>query len=144
MPLGTPDLHVGVEMANRYADVDGIFPSTLVVASVPTLGRRGSRCIAQVPYSHELPTASFPTRRTTARPRNGVMCWITSDSQSFGGAILSLGLTATPNRSDGTGLRQNFDEIVFDMGIRAGIESGYLVDLRGISESTRKRILSRR
>ena len=42
-----PDLHVGVEMANRYADVDGIFPSTLVVASVPTLGRRGSRRIAK-------------------------------------------------------------------------------------------------
>ncbi len=44
--------------------------------------------------------------------------------------ILSLGLTATPNRSDGTGLRHCFDEIVFDMGIDAGIRSGYLVDLR--------------
>ena len=54
-----------------------------------------------------------------------------------GGSILSLGLTATPNRSDGAGLRQNFDEIVFDMGIREGIESGYLVDLRGIRVNTK-------
>jgi superfamily II DNA or RNA helicase len=51
--------------------------------------------------------------------------------------ILSLGLTATPNRSDGQGLRQFFDEIVFDMGIRSGIESGWLVDLRGVRVSTK-------
>src|SRR5208337_3906090 len=49
--------------------------------------------------------------------------------------ILSLGLTATPNRSDGAGLRQFFDEIVFDMGIRDGIDSGYLVDLKGLRVS---------
>ena len=47
-----------------------------------------------------------------------------------GGPILSLGLTATPNRSDGIGLRRCFDEIVYDMGIDAGIREGYLVDLR--------------
>ena len=47
-----------------------------------------------------------------------------------GGSILSLGLTATPNRSDGIGLRKCFDEIVYDMGIDAGIREGYLVDLR--------------
>ena len=47
-----------------------------------------------------------------------------------GAPILSLGLTATPNRSDGIGLRKCFDEIVYDMGIDAGIREGYLVDLR--------------
>lgn len=44
--------------------------------------------------------------------------------------ILSLGLTATPNRSDGTGLRICFDEVVYDMGIDKGIGDGYLVDLQ--------------
>ena len=44
--------------------------------------------------------------------------------------ILSLGLTATPNRADGVGLRECFDEIIYDKGIDAGIRDGYLVDLR--------------
>jgi len=43
--------------------------------------------------------------------------------------ILSLGLTATPNRSDGHALRDFYDLIVFSMGLWEGIESGYLVPL---------------
>lgn len=45
---------------------------------------------------------------------------------------LFLGITATPNRSDGQGLRALFDLIVFDMGIQKGIESGWLCDLRAM------------
>ena len=56
---------------------------------------------------------------------------------SAGSRILSLGLTATPNRSDGTGLRDCFDEIVFNMDIKAGIDTGYLSDLIGYRVSTK-------
>lgn len=41
-----------------------------------------------------------------------------------------MGVTATPNRPDGTGLRSNYDEVVYDLGIDKGIKLGYLVDLR--------------
>lgn len=44
---------------------------------------------------------------------------------------LFLGITATPNRSDGKGLRELFDMIVFDMGIQKGIADGWLCDLVG-------------
>jgi len=130
-----PDLHVGIEMADRSANVDGIFPATLIVASVPTLGRRGSRRIAKfLPQDFDCIVSDEAHHSSSPQWRNVLTHFGLHEP---GGTILSLGLTATPNRSDGTGLRQNFDEIIFDMGIRAGIESGYLVDLRGIRVNTK-------
>lgn len=43
-----------------------------------------------------------------------------------------LGVTATPNRSDGLGLDSTFQEIVYEKDILYGIENGYLCNLRGI------------
>ena len=130
-----PDLRVGVEMANRYSDVDGIFPDTFVVASVPTLGRRGSARIKKfLPDEYDCIVSDEAHHSSSPQWRNVLTHFGLTEP---GGTILSLGLTATPNRSDGTGLRQNFDEIVFDMGIREGIENGYLVDLRGIRVNTK-------
>ena len=50
----------------------------------------------------------------------------------FGTGPLVLGVTATPDRGDGKGLDDLFDEIVAAYDIRWGIRSGYLSDLRGI------------
>lgn len=44
---------------------------------------------------------------------------------------LLLGVTATPDRGDGKGLDDLFDEIVWSYDILWGIRSGYLADLRG-------------
>ena len=130
-----PHLRVGIEMANRYADVDGIFPHDLIVASVPTLGRKGSYRIRRfLPDDFDALVSDEAHHSTSPQWRNVLTHFGVNEP---GSRILSLGLTATPNRSDGTGLRVNFDEIVFDMGIRQGIESGYLVDLRGFKVSTK-------
>jgi superfamily II DNA or RNA helicase len=59
---------------------------------------------------------------------------------------LLLGVTATPKRADGSGLDEIFQEISFHMGIKEGIEQGFLsplfgrqilsrTDLRGIGTS---------
>lgn len=45
---------------------------------------------------------------------------------------LLLGVTATPDRGDGQGLHDLFDEIVWTYDILWGIGAGYLSDLRGI------------
>lgn len=45
---------------------------------------------------------------------------------------LLLGVTATPDRGDGQGLSDVFDEIVASYDIEWGIKAGYLCDLRGI------------
>lgn len=44
---------------------------------------------------------------------------------------LLLGVTATPDRGDGKGLDDLFDEITFSYDILWGIRAGYLSDLRG-------------
>lgn len=44
---------------------------------------------------------------------------------------LLLGVTATPDRGDGRGLDDLFDEIVWSYDIRWGIRAGFLSDLRG-------------
>jgi superfamily II DNA or RNA helicase len=41
-----------------------------------------------------------------------------------------LGVTATPNRTDGTALGLVFQTVAFEMGIVAGIDAGWLVDIR--------------
>jgi ATP-dependent helicase IRC3 len=44
---------------------------------------------------------------------------------------LLLGVTATPNRGDGQGLGQRYDEIIYRMSILDAIRDGWLVDIRG-------------
>lgn len=44
---------------------------------------------------------------------------------------LLLGVTATPDRGDGKGLDETFDEIVFAYDLLWGIRAGYLSDVRG-------------
>src|SRR5690606_31567305 len=41
-----------------------------------------------------------------------------------------LGLTATPERGDGKGLDEDFEEIVYQLQLSEAIRKGYLVDLR--------------
>ena len=42
MQKWNPNARVAVEMANSYADMDGFYPPDIIVASIPTLGRKGS------------------------------------------------------------------------------------------------------
>lgn len=125
-----PGLHVGIEMAGSYVDLDGLYPPTFIVASVPTLGRKGSDRIKR-----------FLPSEFDCIIQDECHCGV-SDSfkrvyAHFGllepnpQGPLFLGITATPNRSDGKGLRELFDMIVFDMGIEKGMAAGWLCDLVG-------------
>lgn len=49
---------------------------------------------------------------------------------------LLLGLTATPHRADGMPLGDIYDEIVFDYGIKEGIENKYLCELDAVRVKT--------
>ena len=130
MQRWNPNLRVGVEMAGSYADLDGFYPPDFVVASVPTLGRKGSDrikrflpgdfdCIIQ-DEAHIGISDSF--KRVYSH-----FGLLAPDADG----PLFLGITATPNRTDGKGLRELFDVIVFDMGIQKGIADGWLCDLVG-------------
>jgi ATP-dependent helicase IRC3 len=134
MAKWNPELRVAVEMAGSYADIDGIFPPHLIVASVPTLGRKGSDRIKRFdPFEFDAVIQD--------EAHIGMADSFKRVYDHFGllqpnpDGLLFLGITATPNREDGQGLRELFDAIVFDMGIQKGIEQVWLCDIRGIRVS---------
>lgn len=51
-------------------------------------------------------------------------------------APLLVGVTATPNRTDGRGLEYVFDQVVYDKSIISMIQAGWLADVRGIRLDT--------
>ena len=126
-----PGLMIGTEMADRKAKAF----DTFVVGSVPTLGRRASSRLEQFDPEQFDCIVSDEAHHVSSPQWTRVLAHFGLNKP--GGSILSFGLTATPNRSDGKGLRDLFDEIVFDMGIDAGIRQGYLVDLRCWKISTK-------
>ena len=118
-----PGLLVGVEMASDYARP----MDTHVVASVPTLGRKFSKRLAKFDPAEFDCIVSDEVHHAPGDQWTRVLTHFGLEKP--GSRLLSLGLTATPNRSDGVGLRHLFDQIIYDMGIDRGIAEGYLVDL---------------
>src|SRR5579859_5945772 len=112
-----PELHCAVEMANSYADLEGLYSPDFIVASVPTLGRKGSDRIKR------FDPADF-SAIIQDEAHIGMADSFKRVYKHFGllepnpKGPLFLGITATPNRSDGQGLKELFDCIVFDMGIQ--------------------------
>jgi superfamily II DNA or RNA helicase len=122
-----PGAFVGIEMASRYASPMDNF----VVASVPTLGRKGSDRIKRIDPSEYSAIIQDEAHIGMADSFKRVYDHFGLMSPDPDGPLF-LGITATPNRNDGQGLKALFDEIVFDMGIREGIASGYLCDIRAM------------
>jgi superfamily II DNA or RNA helicase len=92
-----------------------------VVASVQTLARR--RRLAVMP--------KFDTVIIDECHRSAAKTYRRIIEHVCGPETLLCGVTATPSRTDGVGLDQVYDEIVYQVGILDLIERGYLVPLRG-------------
>lgn len=113
-PVAYFDEPVGIEKAEERSDGERI-----VSASVQTLSRDGRlsrfkpgdfECIVTDEAHHAL-APSYRKIIDHLEPR------------------VHIGFTATPNRADGHGLSDVFDEIVFDRDIKWGIVNGYLCDI---------------
>lgn len=130
MHIWNPGVWVGIEMAGRFAGP----MDTFVVASVPTLGRKGSERIKRLDPSEFSAIIQDEAHIGMADSFKRVYDHFGLLQPNPAGPLF-LGITATPNRNDGQGLKALFDEIVFDMGIRKGIESGWLCDIRAMRVS---------
>lgn len=93
-----------------------------VVASVQTLARVGR--LAKMPKFDFV--VIDEAHRSAAKTYGRIL------DQVCHSRTLLLGVTATPDRSDGIGLDKVYDEIVYEMTLLDAIERGYLVDLRAI------------
>jgi superfamily II DNA or RNA helicase len=127
MAAWNPGAFVGVEMAGQYAGPMDDF----VVASVPTLGRKGSERIKRFARDEFQAIIQDEAHIGMADSFKRVYDHFGLMEPNPQGPLF-LGITATPNRNDGQGLKALFDMIVFDMGIRDGIASGYLCDIRAV------------
>jgi superfamily II DNA or RNA helicase len=130
-----PGLMVGVEMANRYAAP----MDTFVVASVPTIGRKGSARIDSLDPGDFAAVIQDEAHIGMADSFKRVYKHFGLLEPNPQGPLF-FGITATPNRVDGQGLRALFDEIIYDMGIQKGIASGWLCDLRALRVKTKSNL----
>ena len=125
-----PTLRVGIEMATQQAAPD----SQVVVASVPTLGRKGSARLQRldpdrfflivVDEAHHATAASY--RRVL--DHFGVFA---PDTRK-----LLVGFTATPKRGDGQGLDEVFEDITFSKTLPEMISAGHLAPVAGYRVET--------
>lgn len=127
-----PGAWVGTEMAGQFAGPMDQF----VIASIPTLGRKGSDRIKRFAPDEFDAIIQDEAHIGMADSFKRVYDYFGLLDRSRT-KTLFLGITATPNRNDGQGLKHLFDEIVFDWGIRQGIESGWLCDIRAMRVSGR-------
>lgn len=125
-----PSLKVDIEQANRRASPD----SNVVAASVPTLGRKGSKRLLDLDPDEFSIVVVDEAHHATAESYVRIL-----DHLGFTGgntAKLLVGFTATPKRSDGAGLDKVFDQIVFSRALPEMIQSGYLAPVTGYRVET--------
>jgi superfamily II DNA or RNA helicase len=125
-----PSLKVEIEQAGRNAS-EG---SDVVVASVPTLGRRGTRRLTSLkPDQFSIVVIDEAHHATADTYRRIVehLGLLSSDTKK-----LLVGFTATPKRSDGIGLDVIFDEIAFSRTIPEMMRAGHLAPVAGYRVET--------
>jgi superfamily II DNA or RNA helicase len=128
--VANPALNVEIEQAERSASAS----SDVVVASVPTVGRRGSRRLAGLDPDQFSIVVIDEAHHATAETYQRIVEYLglkQSDTKK-----LLVGFTATPKRSDGIGLDAVFDEISFSRSIPEMMHAGYLAPVAGYRVET--------
>ncbi len=125
-----PDLKVEVEQAARSAG-----PSTdVVVASIPTLGRKGSKRLASLdPEAFYLIVVDEAHHAIAATYRRVLNHFRVFDKET---PKLLVGFTATPKRGDRQGLQSVFEEISYSKSLPEMIAAGYLSPVSGYRVET--------
>ncbi|CAM9783647.1 unnamed protein product [Pylaiella littoralis] len=132
-----PHLTVGVEKGpeTAHAGLD------VVVASVQTLGRRGSGAtrlrkyaayggVVVVDEAHHVKAGGMYDDVL-----NGLGVGSACNGDTANGRLLA-GFTATPRRADGLSLRPFFDHSIGGLDLQWGIANGYLVDIHAYAVRT--------
>ena len=113
-----PTLTIEIEQGENYAGYTDV-----VVASVPTLGRAESNRITKYDKDYFKTIVIDEAHHAAAPSYRRILDYFHPD--------FTLGVTATPQRSDNTRLTDVFDEIVYYKTIQDLIGDGYLCPLVG-------------
>jgi len=110
-----------------------------VMADAHTLREVGKKVVAAVEEGRVSIADGMGLRHTIKQARNGLRELTAYRISSFSvaaGSPYLMGFTATPSRTDGTGLEAIFDEIVYSRSIREMMEAGWLTPLTGQQVAT--------
>jgi superfamily II DNA or RNA helicase len=125
-----PEQSVEVEQADRTASAE----CKVVVASVQTLGRHGSKRLGNLDpedfYLIVVDEAHHAVAKTYRRIFKHFGLFEPDTRRML------VGFTATPSRGDGEGLGEVFEEIAFDRSLPEMIGAGYLCSIRGYRVTT--------
>jgi len=119
-----PDVTVTIEQAERRADP----AAQVVIASVPTLGRTGSKRLATFTADEFSIVVVDEAHHAVAKTYRRIFDHF---ALFAGGDTLLVGFTATPRRGDGRGLGEVFEDIVYARGIEEMIREGWLCPVAG-------------
>ena len=131
MRLVNPTLRVDKEMAEHKADPS---QADVVIASVATLGRKGTKRVEKYNWERVSKVIVDEAHHSTADSYRNIFALTRSLEPTSNGLL--LGLTATPQRSDGKALAEIYEKVVFVYSIRDAISDGWLVDVRGFRVRT--------
>jgi ATP-dependent helicase IRC3 len=128
-----PGYRVGVEMGSKVCTNR----DDVVVAGVQTIGTGNSTRLTQFSPADFCSIVCDEAHHSVAPTYKRIFSHF-GFGESVGQKVnrLLLGVTATPNRGDGQGLGQVYDEIVYQMSILQAIREGWLVDVKGIRVKT--------
>ena len=131
-------LRVQIEQGDREVDTSKEYD--VVIASVPTIGRRGSKRIRKFNPDEFGLIVIDECHHSTAETYRSILEYFGVDKEkdakkSTNGKVL-LGVTATPSRSDHIGLDEIFDKITFSYDLRQGIANKYLCDIKAFGIAT--------
>ncbi len=125
-----PRLRVEIEQAGRHASRD----CDVVIASVPTLGRKGSARLAKLDpqdfYLIVVDEAHHAISTTYRRVFDHFDLFAPASRR------LLVGFTATPYRGDRKGLGEVFEEVAFERHLPEMIAQGFLCQISGWRVST--------
>ncbi len=125
-----PDLKVEVEQAGRSADPE----SDVIVASVPTLGRKGSSRLTDIDPDRFFLIIVDEAHHSTAETYKRILKYLGLFNPET--KKLLVGFTATPKRGDGVGLNEVYQEIVYSRSLPEMIQDKYLSPVAGYRVET--------
>lgn len=115
-----PSVDVGVVKAERNE-----WEHQVVVGSVQSLN---SRRLSKVPLDHFGLIITDECHHSRSVSYKSIYAHF---QVAAGSGPFHLGVTATPDRGDGKGLDEIYDEVVFNYDLLWGIRAGFLSDMRG-------------
>ena len=130
-----PTLSVGIEMSKEQASP----MNDIVVASVQTIGSDGNKRIQKFDPARLKYLIADECHHILGSTYTNILKYFRvykPEPSLDDPSKLLLGVTATPNRSDNTGLEAIFDKIVFSRDIREMVADGWLVDIRAFRVET--------